>query len=688
MKIYQRILTKEFYFIVRVVFQPGGIHKEEHYNFWKDELGAGDWVLKTLREGYEIPFSQTPVAYEERNNRSARENEEKVREIVLEMIELGIVQRLDYKPTCISPLGLVSKLKDGKMKHRLVWDASRHLNLISEKQKVKLTHLEKALELTNKHDYQVIFDLKSAYYHIKIKEQICQYLGASISQENGSPLYFIYKHLPFGLSSAVHAITKLWKPLVAYFTKRGIRFSIYIDDGRILAPTKEEAVKAMNLVYNVVAKAGWVLELDKSDKEDDISKVKEYLGFIINTESMRVFATEAKLAKMRELLEETLTCESISVKTLARVLGKLVSLKPSHGSSVLICSKSSYACLEKAVENSGWRSKNILSLSEESRRELKFFLDNLTFLNGHLIQSELNAIRVDSLLRNPVAKTETIPFFEGPIDGIMVSDASEKKIFVYNLTKRGEVVLSVNLSQQEQLFSSGHRELLAILRTLQTWRADSSMTRMQMFWITDSENVVAMITKGSSKQHIQNMSFEIVFLLRKLDLTIIPIHLRREDPRIQLADAGSKFQDSDNWSVDAKSFSDLQNTFCFDFDLFADSNNAKLARFATLFFEPRGEVIDAFSANWEDLGMLWICPPVNNLIQIARRIMNCRCKGAILIPNWPTSNFLFFYLNEKAPFRIEKFLRPYIIQNENARNTPLFGFTSFDFILLSFNTFN
>ena len=206
------ISTKNLLFFTRAVFHPGGIHREEVYNFWRDELKAGDWVLKTLREGYEIPFSHPPTSYEERNNSSARENEDKVREIVFEMIESQIVEKMEQKPLCVSPLGLVSKLKDGKMKHRLVWDASRHLNLILEKQKVKLAHLDKALELTNHQDFQVIFDLKSAYYHIKIKESSCQYLDSSIKQEDGSPLYFIYKHLPFGLSSAVHAITKLWKP--------------------------------------------------------------------------------------------------------------------------------------------------------------------------------------------------------------------------------------------------------------------------------------------------------------------------------------------------------------------------------------------------------------------------------------------------------------------------------------------
>lgn len=277
--------------VVEETFQPGSIHKEEFFNFWKIELSANDWVLETIKKGYEIPFSEVPLTYEERNNKSARDNMPVVREIVFDMIEKGIVMKTEKKPVCVNPLGLVTKEKDGKVKHRLVWDASRHLNGILEKQKVKLSHLERALEMTIHNDFQSVFDLKSAYYNIKIREHQWNYLGASIDSDD-KELFFVYKHLPFGLSSAVHAITKLWKPLVAYINQRGIRFSIYIDDGRILSETKEEAIHAMKFVYETITRAGWILEKNKSDSPGDISQIKKYLGFIIDSRRMRVFCRQ------------------------------------------------------------------------------------------------------------------------------------------------------------------------------------------------------------------------------------------------------------------------------------------------------------------------------------------------------------------------------------------------------------
>jgi len=78
-------------------------------------------------------------------------------------------------------------------------------------------------------------------------------------------LYYVYTHLLFGLSSAIHAITKLWKPVTNHMNELGIRNTVYIDDGRILATTESEIEKARKLAYEVVAKAGWVIEASKSD---------------------------------------------------------------------------------------------------------------------------------------------------------------------------------------------------------------------------------------------------------------------------------------------------------------------------------------------------------------------------------------------------------------------------------------
>jgi len=82
------------------------------------------------------------------SSKSARDNMVEVRKLVSDMILKGVVKVVKQKPICVSPLGLVEKvLPDGTKKYRLVWDASRHVNLFVQVPHVRLAHLDKALEV-------------------------------------------------------------------------------------------------------------------------------------------------------------------------------------------------------------------------------------------------------------------------------------------------------------------------------------------------------------------------------------------------------------------------------------------------------------------------------------------------------------------------------------------------------------
>jgi len=81
---------------------------------------------------------------------------------------------------------------------------------------------------------------------------------------------------------------------------------------------------------------------------------------------------------------------------------------------------------------------------------------------------------------------------------------------------------------------------------------------------------------------------------------------------------------------------------------------------------------------------------VKDLIRCHRRITSCECKGVLIMPMWHTSSYLNFFMENdekpKMPFVLIKKWHPYILQNEGATNTALFGFTPFWFVALGFNT--
>ena len=569
-------------------FRPGSIHEEQFRRFWTDNLKASPWVLSTLENGYEIPFENLPTDYEEENNASAKHNMKEVRKIVADMIKENIVKVVSKKPKCVSPLGLVSKIQDdGSMKHRLVFDASRCLNLCIKDQKVTLSHLEKALEMTEEGDWQTVFDLKSAYYHIRITEEQHQFLGASIVNSDGSKLYFVYRHLPFGLKCAVHAITKIWKPVIAFLQALGIRSSIYIDDGRLLSETKLKAEEARKKAYDVITKAGWILETKKSDGQNESKQEKTYLGFEIDSVKMMVKKDEKKLEKILQECRDLSTKVKVSVKDLASTMGKMAALIPSHGHIARYCTRSGYVALTKHTDQFGWR--GVLNLTEECKKELIFFGDMAQKYNGFPIKSELNSVKVNIVFPEAKASKELVRLLHGEkileAEEVVriVSDSSNFKAAIWYLDSKEKTELDFVFTEEEKATSSGFRELLAIKKAVEHFLFNGFMKNKMMLWATDSTNVVSFLEKGSSKSHVQSAVLGIAECLAKLNSFIQPIHLYREDSRIEEADRLSKNPDSDDWSIDEISFQYLKSKYKLEMDMFASKvishDNLKLFEF-------------------------------------------------------------------------------------------------------------
>ena len=381
-------------------FRPGTIHSPRAVKFWAEELKAGEWVMDTLQNGYTIPLEQAPPAeYEEENNQSAKRDMKFVRETVRKWAELGIVKLVQSKPRIVSPLTVVErKQPNGEVKKRLCWDGSRCINRLLKKQHVSLAHLQKALEITEPNDLQSKYDLKSAYFHIKICEQQTHLLGAKFMDEKGQPRYFTFQHLPFGLASAVHVITKLFKPINAFLGARGIRHSIFIDDGRMLAKNTEQSERDFAFVKDTLEKAGWQMENSKTDPTDGGSKTKEYLGFEIDTEQMEGRMTDFKKDQLIRALEEVISSEHryIPVKFLATVVGKLIASEPALGPVVQIMLRRTYHQMETHVERKGWSSN--IQVSSEMVEDAVVLKRETEGSAGYPIRTEATALSVVALV--------------------------------------------------------------------------------------------------------------------------------------------------------------------------------------------------------------------------------------------------------------------------------------------------
>jgi hypothetical protein len=675
-------------------FRPGGIHGPQQVQYWEEVLKAPTWVMNVLQEGYALQFEDRPFqTYEEDNNASARHEMDFVREEVCKWEKLGIVSFVTDKPEVVSPLTVATRINsDGSVKRRLCWDGSRFLNPLLKENKVKLAHLQAALEITREGDFQYKYDLANAYFHIRIRPDHRKYLGAKFQTKDGKEQFFIFNFMPFGLSAAVYVITKLMKPLQAYFNQAGIRHTIYIDDGRIVANTLEKARADYSLVRQVLTAAGWRIAENKSDKLQEGSQVKDYLGFTVDSAKMAVFLTQDKKTKLLAAAQALATSAGrhLQVKHLAKYVGILVLAEPALGTFTSVMTRRMHAAIAETTEKHGWQAKVKISL--EIAEDANNFAKLLEDYNGSPIRTPNTAMSVLSIIGPPseFIKTQFIAKHTTEAEvKIWCGDASQDAVCAYSVMGKLDFFFKKRLTAEETQKSSGHRELLTVKYTLESLgrKLDHKPTHSTVYWLSDSENLVGFLSKGSRRPEIQSLVLEILANARKLQLTIIPIHLRREDPRIQIADAGSKSFDSDDWSIDGASFEALQGiTGKFTVDLFADEANARVPRFFSNFFSPKCEGVDAFAQSWEN-EHCWACPPVKLIIRTVEKIRVTNCSGCLVVPEWQAAHFWPFLHTKEGhatpPFHTRKTFSPFIKQNSNAR-TALRGRPKFKMLAFFF----
>lgn len=124
-------------------------------------------------------------------------------------------------------------------KKRLILDLSI-LNKYVKTQHFKIDDWKIGLQFFSPDALLFSFDLKSGYHHIQIAPEHYKYLGFSWCIE-GKLRYFVFSVLPFGLSSAPFIFTKILKPLVSHWRSCGILVALYLDDGFIVVPRKQNS---------------------------------------------------------------------------------------------------------------------------------------------------------------------------------------------------------------------------------------------------------------------------------------------------------------------------------------------------------------------------------------------------------------------------------------------------------------
>jgi hypothetical protein len=621
------------------------IPEENSIRFMREVIGMSKWHEEVLTNGLSLDLKDISRRYREKNNVSAIKNMEVLKEKVKEWEDDGYVERLDGPAWCCNPMSVAAKhdLVKDETKLRPCIDLSRHVNKCTRVSHAKLDDLTVAQELVSKGDYMASFDLANQFFHVKLHQADKKFFGFELPGKDGVSEFYQFTVMAYGYSPAVEVVTRLLRPVKAYLHQLGIKLSIYVDDGRVSASTESKAWQQFQFALTVLQLCGWNIQWKKTSKE--AVQQLQHLGFITDSVQLRCCLPKEKedvvVKMLQEVTGKAMDGKMIPALELAQLLGRLNSMRRSHGQLVGVLTRTCQHLLGVAVNSYGWKCK--LYLSYEAVRELVLLAKKLRGLNGQHIQSCEARSKVFSLAENE-KKIELIRSTEQNLHNLYVSDASDSHAYIYKADGQFQYVKEFEFTEEEKTTSSGCRELLAVQKTLQDSPEQFADHKGgTVYWQTDSKNCYSFLMRGSRQPEIQQIVTDIKCMERSLDIVIAPVWTPRTQARIFTADLGSKLSSStDEWCIDRE---DLANVFVKlkyspEVDCMATRTNAICEKFFSKIPQIGSAGVNFLTQRLETAVNYYCCPPVKMIGRVVCHIIEKDDITCLLIvPVWPSAAF-------------------------------------------------
>ena len=263
----------------------------------------------------------------------------------------------------ISTLFLVEK-ESGSEEFRPVINL-RPLNRFVRTESFRMESLQIAKSLIQPGDFLMRLDLKDAYYTVPVNQDHRRYLRFCYQ---GTLHEFCC--LPFGLSSAPRAFTKLLKPVATLL--RFMEFGspvIYLDDILLLHQDQEELGKIFDKVLDLLQNLGFTIKREKCSSAPTQSLV--FLGGLLDSVEMSISLPSKKLDAIIKTAREILKDGAVTYKVLSSFLGRLshaaqtgVWTAPLHYRSI------QQQHVRMTCQPSGWPTTARVFLSQKSIEEL------------------------------------------------------------------------------------------------------------------------------------------------------------------------------------------------------------------------------------------------------------------------------------------------------------------------------
>ena len=157
-------------------------------------------------------------------------------------------------------------------------------------------------------------DLKHAYFHLKIADQLRPYICIQLQEKN-----FQFQAACFGLSTLPQQWQSVMKVFLKKWRKQGILTWVYLDDILLIGNSPQSVEKHLRIMLQDLEAAGMVVNQKKSQLVP--TQQVEHLGFMVDIQKGLLQVPQEKMKNIRKELGKILTHSEMTCRKMAAILG-------------------------------------------------------------------------------------------------------------------------------------------------------------------------------------------------------------------------------------------------------------------------------------------------------------------------------------------------------------------------------
>ena len=513
------------------------------------------------------------------------------------LLDMGVIEKTNHSPgEFISSIFLRPKKQAGK--YRLILNL-KDLNYEVEYHHFKMDTLETALRLVTPGCYMISIDIKDAYYTLRIHEAFRKYLRFEVDGQ-----LYQFTCLPNGLACGPRWFTKLLKVPLAYLREQyDINTSAYIDDLLVTHDNFRQCHMSARKIVQVLQNLGFTISSKSTLRP---TQVIEHVGFVINSTSMKVYLPQDKIDNISGYIRQCLKKQSLTIREVAQLLGKLEATKPGNRFASLYTKTLTWE-KNAALAQNYYDFDGRMSLSKQVKAELQWWLQHLPTVYADIFVGQPNeTIFTDA---SQAGWGCHAPFCDKKFGGRWTID--------------------------EQQYHINVLELLAILYSLKAVCRHLHDVHLRI--MTDNTTAMLCITNQGSvhSSECNDVVRQIWIWAQERNIWLSAAHIPGED-NVTADNASRKFADDSEWELNDSIFQQICAEFGQpDIDLFASRLNRKVEQFCSWHPDPEAKFVDAFTINWSQyLGYAF--PPFAVLPAMMQKIKMEGAQVIVVVPKWPT----------------------------------------------------